>query len=79
MKPHVKNYFKHFGYGEQDRIMCEVCNRVAKDLHHVKFKSRGGTDEVDNIIALCRECHDEAHNGELTESDLKLSMYYNRR
>ena len=71
MKAHVKNYLKHFGYGEQDVILCEACGRKATDLHHIKYRSRGGGDEVSNIIALCRACHDSAHNEKLSESDLR--------
>jgi len=71
MKAHVKNYLKHFGYGEQDIILCECCHKVATDLHHIKYKSRGGGDEVENIISLCRKCHTLAHNEELSESDLQ--------
>ena len=60
----------YFGYGEQDVILCEACNRKAQDIHHIKYKSRGGKDEIGNLIALCRKCHDLAHNEELSESDL---------
>ena len=79
VKKHTKIYMKYFGYGEQDFIECEVCRRKCIDIHHIKYKSQGGKDEINNLIGLCRECHEEAHDGELTESDLKLSMYYNRR
>jgi len=61
MKPHVKNYLKHYGYGEQDVILCEQCGKQAVDIHHKKLKSQQGTDEIDNLIALCRKCHDAAH------------------
>ena len=39
---------------------CEFCGLVLTDnfaLHHRKFKSRGGKDEVNNLIALHHECH----------------------
>jgi 5-methylcytosine-specific restriction endonuclease McrA len=65
MKRHVKNYLKAHGYGEQDIIPCEKCGAVAVDIHHKKFKSQGGTDDVENLIALCRKCHDRAH-GKIT-------------
>ena len=65
MKPHVKNYLKAHGYGEQDFIPCEECGRQAVDIHHKIFRSQGGTDEADNLIALCRDCHDMAHGKKL--------------
>jgi len=61
MKKHVKNYLKHYGYGEQDIILCEECGDVAVDIHHKVFKSNGGSDEVENLTALCRNCHEIAH------------------
>lgn len=63
------NYFK---YGEQDFIPCEHCGKRAVDIHHIIYRSHGGTDEVENLIALCRKCHDMAHDNELTQGDLKL-------
>ena len=77
MKAHVKNYFKFFGYGEQDIILCELCGKKAHDLHHIEIKGMGGQkkkqkelDDVNNIIALCRTHHEMAHNGELDKGDL---------
>ena len=66
-----QRYFKHYGYGIDDIILCEVCGKVAVDIHHIKYKSRGGTDEIGNLIALCRPCHVKAHNEQLKESELK--------
>ena len=65
MKPHVRNYFKAFGYDSSSVILCECgCQRIAVDLHHVIPRSLGGTDEATNIIALSRECHNKAHGPE---------------
>ena len=61
MKGHVRIYFEHFGYGEQSFIPCEICSDKAVDIHHILFKSLGGKDEISNLMALCRECHDDAH------------------
>ena len=72
MQRHTRIYLKHFEYGEQDFIPCEHCGAKAVDIHHIKYRSQGGRDEISNLIALCRKCHDMAHNKELTESDLRL-------
>ena len=61
MKKHIKNYMKYWGVGEQDIILCEVCGKQATDIHHIQYKSQGGADDFDNLIGLCRECHDCAH------------------
>lgn len=62
MKKHVKIYMEYHGYGEQDIIMCEECNKnIAVEIHHIVFKSAGGGDNIENLIALCRECHGPYH------------------
>jgi len=72
MKKYKKDYFNHYGVGEQDILLC-VCGKVAIDLHHVIFKSKGGTDHYTNLIPLCRECHEKAHsNKEFNESLKKI-------
>jgi len=59
---HGKIYAKHFGYGEQDIALCENCQKeIASDIHHIRFKSRGGEDSIENLMALCRKCHKKAH------------------
>lgn len=60
MKPHVRIYMRHFGYGEQDFIACEMCGARACDIHHIEARGMGGTskpDHIDNLQALCRPCH----------------------
>ncbi len=72
MRRHIKNYIKATGLGEQDVQPCEIdfCSAIAVDIHHVTFKSQGGTDEYENLIGLCRRHHDEAHCGEITKEEL---------
>jgi len=76
MKKHVKLYMEHFGYGEQDFIPCELCQSPANDIHHGQYKSRGGKDEIKNLMALCRRHHDQAHEEKISEGELKLIHGY---
>ena len=32
-------------------------------MHHVKFRSNGGTDDEENLITLCEDCHKGVHAG----------------
>lgn len=60
MRPHIKNYLKHFEvFG--DFVACEVCWRAGTEFHHIKYKSQWGKDNVENIACLCRECHQRCH------------------
>jgi hypothetical protein len=64
MKRHVKVYMEHHGYGEQDFIPCLVCQKKASDIHHLIPKGMGGSktkDKINNLVALCRACHDLCH------------------
>lgn len=62
MKNHTKVYFNFFGYDTTDEyIPCEVCLSVAVDIHHIEARGMGGSKEadgIDNLMALCRKCHD---------------------
>jgi hypothetical protein len=43
---------------------CHVCERrPGVDPHHVIFRSGGGGDVPDNLLWLCRPCHDDLHAG----------------
>jgi 5-methylcytosine-specific restriction endonuclease McrA len=48
------------GYKNSDFIPCEVCGRQAVDIHHIKARGMGGTndkDVIENLMAVCRSCH----------------------
>lgn len=57
MQKHTKTYFKAYGYDESDFIPCEICGQTAVDTHHIKSRGRGGKDEPENLMALCRKDH----------------------
>ena len=71
MVKHKQTYFRYFGYGDQDVILCEHCGAVAVDIHHGVFKSHGGGNDIANLIALCRSCHDKAHQSRQFNNYLK--------
>lgn len=46
---------------ERSRGYCERCGKMTDlALHHRKLKSRGGKDEVSNLVAICHPCHNLA-------------------
>lgn len=57
-----QQYFKNHGLYECDVLFCKMCPQVAVNLHHVKYKSQGGTDDPDNLIPLCFDCHSGHHD-----------------
>ena len=62
MKKHTKIYLTHFNYTTADFIPCEVCKSGSNDLHHIECRGMGGSkkkDYIENIMALCRNCHEK--------------------
>ena len=55
-----------FDYGEQDFVMCEMCQQDrAVDIHHLDARGMGGSknkDYIENLMGLCRDCHNSAEN-----------------
>lgn len=64
------------GYGHQwtktraailkrDQHLCQMClskGRItpATEVHHIKPRAQGGTDDHDNLTSACAPCHREA-------------------
>ena len=57
MQKHTKIYFKYLGYAPGDFIACEISGQPAIDIHHLIGRGRGGTDRIENLMALTRELH----------------------
>jgi 5-methylcytosine-specific restriction endonuclease McrA len=47
---------------ERDSWRCQECGSLENlQVHHLKFRSRLGGDEMANLITLCAPCHDRRH------------------
>src|SRR3954464_9710132 len=44
---------------ERDGGLCTVpwCSRAAEHVHHIRFRSRGGSDELSNLTSICAIHH----------------------
>lgn len=49
---------------ERDNYQCCNCGRSELELHahHIVPLSKGGTNNKDNLITVCRGCHMAIHN-----------------
>ena len=78
--PKVKHwgYQKGTNYGfentkamvlNRDNYTCQYCKGKHKDskleVHHIIFRSQGGSDEENNLITLCHTCHKALHDGKI--------------
>ena len=54
----------------RDGHTCQCCKGKHKDnkleVHHIVFRSQGGSDEESNLITLCHTCHSNLHSGKIT-------------
>ena len=54
---------------------CYVCSQTAEDVHHIKFQCQANANNIieshivkdvkSNLVPLCKQCHNEVHNGGL--------------
>ena len=67
-------YQKGFNYGHssrrkavlhRDNYTCQCCGKknCRLEVHHIEFRSNGGTDDEENLITLCEDCHKGVHAG----------------
>ena len=66
--------------------VCEVCDSKSPfyssdglpylEVHHLRQLANGGSDIVENAVALCPNCHRELHYGEYASA--KLTMLYQK-
>lgn len=82
--PYVAMYTKMLAKGK-----CDLCKQPAPFLtvksepylesHHVIWLSRGGWDVIENIVALCPNCHRKMHKrDERTDRELLISRIFDR-
>ena len=53
----ITHYKDIFGRNEKT-----YCGKTNIEIHHIIYRSQGGSDEPDNLVCLCREHHIEAHS-----------------
>ena len=82
-------YQKGFNYGyssrrsailHRDNYICQCCGKknCRLEVHHIKFKGNGGTDDEENLITLCEDCHKGIHAGTvvLNKKPKKMKLKY---
>jgi len=53
----------------RDNHECQYCKGKSKEgrleVHHIIFRSNGGSNKQDNLITLCKTCHDKLHKNKI--------------
>lgn len=51
----------------RDRYTCQACKGKSGDrilnVHHIRQRKDGGSDRPENLMTLCKTCHQHHHNG----------------
>jgi hypothetical protein len=74
----LKGFYNNKAYVlRRDNYTCQRCKKRKANLvlhvHHIVFKSKGGADAPNNLITLCKCCHEKLHKSPSAVSDsLKL-------
>lgn len=67
MKKHIDVY-RQFWWDELtlgQTEQCVMCGEWGADIHHLKNRQAGGSkcrDTIENLICLCRSCHNRCHS-----------------
>ena len=61
----------------RDNYRCQCCKGKEHDdqleVHHIIFKSNGGTDDENNLLTVCHTCHQKIHRGEIIIKPKKIN------
>lgn len=80
MRKYIKIYLDHFDLGEQSIITCEACLKQGRvdsggfDIHHIHGRGKD-KDVIQNLMCLCRSCHEKAHSS-ISKDEMQLIHGY---
>lgn len=61
----------HVAVNDLQHGKCLLCGGKIEHYHHIVPRSRRGSDTIDNIAGLCKECHDKVHKDAACQKELK--------
>ena len=56
---------------------CACCGGLIEHYHHIVPRHEGGSDLPENIIGVCRKCHEKIHTGKTDISFVGMKKKYN--
>lgn len=61
---------------KHDHLQCKACGCVDQilDVHHIVYLSNYGTNRKQNLISLCRPCHEKTHGRSFDPLEEKLNL-----
>lgn len=59
---------------------CSICGQYGEiDVHHKIPIKEGGTNEIENLITLCRNCHENLHHFKFSNDSISFSDEYGQQ
>jgi 5-methylcytosine-specific restriction endonuclease McrA len=49
---------------KRDSFTCQLCGKPYHHIHHIVHKSHQGANIRQNMVCLCRDCHETVHQDE---------------
>ena len=51
----------------RDNYTCQQCKKknTSLNVHHIVYRSNGGSDDESNLVTLCEDCHHKLHLGKI--------------
>ena len=51
----------------RDKYTCQCCGKknCRVEAHHIVFRSKGGSNDLENYVTLCEDCHKAVHLGKI--------------
>ena len=63
---------------DRDNYRCRWCGRtngMAYDCHHIRYRRSSEDDVIENLITLCRTCHDFVHGGGISKAEAQEILF----
>jgi 5-methylcytosine-specific restriction protein A len=62
---------------DRDYHLCQHCKAKGRvtpafEVHHIKRKADGGSDDPSNLVSICHACHESAHGAREDSKRLKF-------
>lgn len=74
--PPAPEKLRHELFFDRANQQCEWCEEPldAPEVHHIRPRSEGGTNDPENLIVLCPNCHNKADSGLISRSQLTAKL-----
>lgn len=65
---------RHYGHLVKNG-WCACCGMgsLETEWHHIIFRSQGGDESDENMLEVCRSCHEKIHAGKITKEEVAFA------